>query len=379
MMNAYAIISEYNPFHNGHAYQIQKTREAGATHIVAIMSGNFVQRGELALFDKHERARIAVLNGADLVIELPLPFSLGTAPDFAKAGVQIAKGLGVISGLSFGSESGDIEFLARASKEVNNISEEKLKALMSKGMSYPLAVSELVSESSREILNGANNTLALEYLKALEGTGIVPFTVKRTAEHDGNEIFKNFASASKIRNMIKNGEDTSGLISEEFSKLVPSDQKKLEQAILYKLFTMSKDDFSSVPYCDGLESRFFEASRKAGSLEALCEAIKSKNVTMARIRRAVMLAFLGITKEDMKLSPYARVLAFNEKGKEVLAQAKKKATIPISASLAELSKIGEGSNRLASLSELSSRLMHMATDVEKEYVSEFSKKFEMCK
>ena len=378
-MKIAGIIAEYNPFHNGHQYQILKTREAGATHIVSVMSGNCVQRGEIALCDKHTRAQAAIKGGADLVLELPVPFSLGTAPDFAKAGVEILSKLGCVDMLSFGSECGNIDELINLADKIDTLSENDIKSAMAKGLTYPAAIASLLDEGRGELLNGANNTLAIEYLKAIKGASITPFTVKRTTPHDSDELNTNFASASHIREVIRRGGDAGSFTPMALTKADVTDMKNIEPAILYRLAMMTKDDFADVPYTDGFESRLFEASRNAATLNELYDRVKTKNITHARVRRAVMLASLGITKKDMQSVPYARILAMNTRGAEVLSVSKATTKIAVSASLAALSQISKEAERMAQLDELSSRLLHLALNPKGEYVSEFSKKFEITR
>lgn len=376
-MKIAGIIAEYNPFHNGHAYQIAKTREAGATHIVAVMSGNCVQRGEIALCSKHLRAKAAVMGGADLVLELPVPFSLGTAPDFARAGVGIVSRLGCVDMLSFGSECGDISVLCDALAAIDSLDEAEIKQKVSQGFTYPAAVASLLGDSSSDILSGANNTLAIEYLRALKGTDIEPFTVKRTAPHDSDNTNSRFASASHIREIVRGGGDAGRFIPSDISQDALTDMKNIGPAILYRLSMMTKDDIAAVPYTDGFESRLFEASRTASTLTELYDRVKTRNVTHARVRRAVMLSALGVKIEDMSDVPYARILAMNEKGTEILSRCKATTDIACSASLASLSQISEKAARFTSLDELSSRLLHLALNEKNEYISEFSQKFEI--
>lgn len=378
-MTVAGIIAEYNPFHNGHRYQIDKTREHGATHIVSVMSGSCVQRGEIALLDKHKRAKAALMGGADLVIELPVPFCLGTAPDFARAGAEILSRLGCVDALSFGSESGDERELIALTEQIDALSEDDIKSEMAKGKTYPLAISSLLGEDASELLSGANNTLAIEYLRAIKGKGITPFTVKRTAPHDSDQFNSFFASASHIRELVRSGDDASRFAPISLSKNDVTDMKNIEPLILYRLSMMTKADFKNVPYTDGIETRLYEASRTAGSLSELYDAVKTKNITQARVRRAVMLSALGVTKEDMSEVSYARILAMNEKGAEILAKCKTTSQINLSASLASLSQISEKAKRFAELDELSSRLLHFALNEKGEYISEYSRKFEIAR
>ncbi len=170
-MKTYGIICEYNPFHNGHIYQIEETRKQGATHIVAIMSGNYVQRGDVAMIDKFARAKTAVANGVDLVVEMPVVYSLSSANFFARAGVMMLGALGCVDGISFGSECGDIELLKNAAMASINASKpEKIKPLVEQGMSFPQAIQQAIALEYGPIIasvfDSPNNTLAVEYLKA---------------------------------------------------------------------------------------------------------------------------------------------------------------------------------------------------------------------
>ena len=226
---------------------------------------------------------------------------------------------------------------------------------------------------------GANNTLAIEYLKAIKGTSITPFTVKRTTPHDSDELNTNFASASHIREVIRRGREAHSFTPMALIKTDVTDMKNIEPAILYRLAMMTKDDFANVPYTDGFESRLFEASRTASTLTELYDRVKTKNVTHARVRRAVMLASLGITEKDMQSVPYARILAMNTRGAEVLSVSKATTKIAVSASLAALSQISKEAERIVQLDELSSRLLHLALNQKGGHVSEFSKKFEITR
>ena len=206
-MRVAAIIAEYNPFHSGHRYHIEKTREAGATHIVAVMSGSVVQRGDVAVMSPHDRAEEAVKGGADLVLELPPQYSLGAARNFARAGVSVIRRLGCADVISFGAECGDVGELSSALMDLKD-NELKIKSLMSRGRTYPQAAAEVCEPSTAGIIASPNNTLALEYLRALGGCEPpVPLAVKRTVPHDSAERSGGFASASEIRRMFRAGED----------------------------------------------------------------------------------------------------------------------------------------------------------------------------
>lgn len=352
-MKIAGIIAEYNPFHKGHEFHIKKTREQGATHIAAVMSGSVVQRGDVAVADAHARACAAVSGGADLVLELPPQHSLGAARDFARAGVSIFKRLGCIDMLSFGAETEDIGAMREALRDITE-NELKIKAMMSAGLTYPQAAAE-VSERTAKIISGQNNTLALEYLRAMEASGITPFAVKRTVPHDSEIMRNGYVSASKIRAMLACGEDVSDFWD------IPIDPARLrflkngEKAALYRLSMMSREDFAKIRGCKELAGRLYESTRRAASLDEIYAAVKRRNFTHARIRRAVLSAVLGIAEEDCFEPPFARVLALNERGAEILRICRKTAEIPVGSSLRELSKTSPEAARTAELIERASR------------------------
>ncbi|MBR1431305.1 nucleotidyltransferase family protein [Ruminococcus sp.] len=379
-MKVSGIICEYNPFHNGHLYHIRKTRENGATHIAAVMSGNFVQRGDTAIMDKLERARLAVRSGADLVIELPVQYSLASAENFASGAVHLLDSLGAVDELSFGSECGDTQKLLKAMETVDLAAlthADEIKSIMEKGYTYPRALNSVVNGYDPEaaaVIAEPNNTLAVEYLRALKrsGSAMEPFTVMREkAAHDGTEASDGFASASMLREMIENGESIDSFTTEEWAAAVRNAVKngetasmsRLERVILYKLRTCSVEEIAQI--CDvgqGLEHRIYGA-RMAGSLDELLFTVKTKRYTMARIRRIMLALLIGITKTDMEqLPPYGRILAFNERGREILARAKGSAVIPFGSSIAKLSQLGDTAERFAELEIRASDIYGLALD-----------------
>lgn len=346
-MKTAAIISEYNPFHYGHKYMIDEARKAGADHIIAVMSGNYTQRGDIAVFDKFSRAECALRNGVDLVVELPTRCALMPAEGFARGAVEIILALGCVDMLAFGSESGDISALKEASGAIDYVTKtEEFSKEIKRGSSYPAALHKTLArfytKDVSEVIDSPNNTLAIEYLNALDnaGSNIEPFTVKRAgARHDSDEQ-GDYASASSIRKMILSGED--------YSKYAPSvnipaaDISRLETALLAKLRSMRKDDFERVFDCaEGLGERLYKAVRHGGSLSEVYFLTKTKRYTLARVRRAVLCAFLDIDK-SFALEPnrYVRILGMNNKGKEILSSAK--CPLPIDTSLKALSKTSKG-------------------------------------
>lgn len=362
-INPAAIIAEYNPFHSGHAYHIKKTRELGYTHILCIMSSEFVQRGETAVLDSHFRARRAIMGGADLVIELMPPYCIGSAKDFASAGVNLIKGLGIVNALSFGAECSDIKILAECQDRLSNIKSDDVRKLMRSGMSYPQAVAKLSSGYS-DILSGANNTLAIEYIRALKGSSISPVCIKRVCKHDSDSPNGDYASASFLRELLKN-DNVKGTLA--FTGYLPDTDdisaiSRIGETIMYLLCTKNEGQISEALYTgDGIAERIMKNRFTASGLDELYSAAKTRNVTHARVRRAVLCAALGITESDiMSCPPYARILASNRRGFELLSLIKKSSDIPVSTSLAKLSKTGSAAMRCADLTELASKLRFSA-------------------
>ena len=327
-MKIAGIIAEYNPFHNGHKYHIEKTREiTGADGIVAVMSGNFVQRGDVAICDKFSRAEMAIHGGADLVVELPSVFACSSAEIFARGGVGLLESLGCDC-ISFGIEDENIDELQKIASYLKNSNEDfksRLNLAMKTGKSYPKALSEVLGT---DVIDTPNNVLAIEYLKALKT--MEPFGIKRSGSmHDGE------GSASDIRRKIQLGEDATHLMPDYSKKILESahrpDRKVLESLALYKLRTMSEIELEGVPdVTEGLENRIIDAAQRADGLDVLCELIKTKRYTMARIRRVIINSLIGIKKEDVLQKPqYIRVLGMNKRGMKILSEQRDKTDIPV--------------------------------------------------
>lgn len=334
-MKTAAVVAEYNPFHSGHKYQLEKTRAAGATHIVCIMSGNYVQRGEAAVYDKYLRASAAVKCGADLVVELPLPWATGTAQTFARGAMGIAKALGNIDMLSFGCENSDLptlEMLAETlySKEY----ESKISSMLSQNATFASlrqrAVEELCGKDVAALLEKPNNILAVEYIAAAKNMccNFEYNAVSRLGDGYNEDVYsgKGFASATAIRESIRSSAFDASLVPEEVRALYSadySDFSRLDRAVLFKLRQLSVEKISAAPdISEGLENRIYSAIKEAVSVEDLLEKIKTKRYTAARIRRIILSLFLGVKAEDsFGTPPYIRILACNEKGREILANA----------------------------------------------------------
>ena len=344
------IVAEYNPFHNGHKYQIEKSKELGElTHTVAVMSSNYVQRGETAILSKWARAEMAVQNGIDLVIELPTLWSTSYAQRFAEGAVSLLEALGCVEMLSFGSECGNIDELIACKDAINSEEvNEKLKENLEVGLGFASARAEALRSVCGNrffnILEGANNTLGIEYLNALDklGSNMIPMTIRRNgASHDSFETSGNFASASEIRRMMKENnrewerympESAADIYNRElFDGKAPCLNEKLEFSILCCMRQLTAEAIGKSPdVSEGIEFRIHDAALKARTLDELYALAKTKRYSHARIRRIVLHAFMGFVTDDYKGNPpYIRVLAMNEKGKEILKEAKETATLPI--------------------------------------------------
>lgn len=345
-MQIIGVISEYNPFHNGHAYHIQQIRHSFGEEsgVLCVMSGNWVQRGDAAILDKWTRASIALQGGADLVIELPTLWAVSSAETFARAGISLLESTGLSPTLSFGSESGDLASLSEiavflSSKEYRSSLHEFLKL----GLSFPLARQRAASchlGKKAEALQYPNNNLGVEYLRAIyeQTSSIVPSTVRRKgASHDSSCITGGFASASLLRRKLLSGEikGLSQYVSQDtLSNLSTSPLHSLSyctRGVLARLRAMTPADFLRLPDCkEGLHHRLFRAAQTSRSLDELYHTTKSRRYTHSRIRRLVLWAFLGIKEADRPACPpYLRVLGMNLRGQQMLKKMKQTATIPI--------------------------------------------------
>lgn len=340
-MKISAVICEYNPFHNGHKYQLDCIKKESDA-VICIMSGDFVQRGDAAVFDKFTRAKSAVISGADLVIMLPVCFSLNTAELFAFGGVSLCSSLNIVDKLYFGSECGDINKLTSAAdillNEPNDVS-EKIKNLMNMGVSYPkarTAAFENIIES--EILSEPNNILAVEYIKALlaSDSTIQPCTIKRSgAGHHDETVSDNIASASAVRNMIRDNKDYTSYIPHTtvniLKKCPHADINKLNSILEYVIRTKTPKEISQInDVSEGMENRIKSAISECRGFYEIAEYVKSKRYTLARIKRILISLILNLDKHTAKAPPeYIRVLAMNQTGAGLLSQIKKKSSLPI--------------------------------------------------
>ena len=356
MSKVVGIIAEYNPFHNGHSYHIQNTKaQTGADFVVAVMTGNFTQRGNTSVINKWEKAKMALNGDADLVIELPTIYSVSSAENFANGAVKILNELGIVDTISFGMEADDVSTLNNiANVLVNEPPEYKtiLEHELGKGNSFPKARENALMMYLNDIkryanvVKGSNNILAIEYLKALkkQKSSIVPFGVKREkVYYNSTKIIDEYASATGIRNLLLHNQ------LEEVRKVMPSKSYSIllnnlrqgtyvldiiayNDEIIYKLRSMTVKQIANLPdVSEGLEYLIKEVSNKTNNLIELINGIKSKRYTQTRIQRILLYALLGITKKDMemskKITPYIRVLGCSEKGKILLSQINSKAKV----------------------------------------------------
>lgn len=337
-MKISGIICEYNPLHCGHVYHINKIRQHGASHIVCAMSGNFVQRGEPALLDKWTRADIAVKCGADLVVDIPVPFCCDSAQNFAAAGVKILTKIG-IDELSFGCETDDTDLMKRLALALDDENTAKaVKKHIADGKSYPRAVSLTLSETygkaAADILATPNNTLAAEYIRAINkikpSCGI--FAVKRNDDgHFGSfssaaiRSTTDFSTAKKIMPPCSY-EETAKLISSGFA--VKNDEYS-QRPLLAVLRTLDEEKIKRLLGDDnGLSQRIYSAIRTENSIDDILSKAKTKCVTLARLRRSLIRLCLEVPAELSVIEPpYIKVLAANEKGLEIIKNAGKQANV----------------------------------------------------
>ena len=366
-MKTVAVITEYNPFHYGHLHQLEQIRNAlgNDTRIIAIMSGNFTQRGELAVADKSIRAKAAIDGGVDLILELPFPYSSSSAEFFAYGGVCIANALGVVDVLAFGSECGDISLLTEvADGTLSRKFQDELKRLQHssehKELGYPslceLALSSTVCIDCKGIFT-PNNILALEYIKALKRvrSTIAPMTFRRiSSDYNCSEVIDGaIQSAGAIRPLFTNSvsealqyiPETARFAYSEAARdqLLPTVPEKLDSAIISFLRLNSPDAMKDIHDAKGgLYNRLHDLSFEAASISALTALAQTKKYTAARIRRAILNSYFGVTSSVIRSAPsYTQLLGMNKTGRELLKEIKKKTDFPIITKPASYKEYGE--------------------------------------
>lgn len=349
MEKVLGIICEYNPFHNGHLYHLEQSKKiTGSNYVVAIMSGNFTQRGDPAIIDKWSRAEMALKCGVDLVLELPALYSTSSAENFAYGAVRILDSLKIIDYICFGSETSNLETLSKVS-DVLYKEPKKYKTILSdeldKGISFPKARENALlkylnnPKKYTNILSSPNNILGVEYIKSLKKlkSKISPIVIERSeSRHNDLDYSGNIASATAIRNIIKNGDFDivkKLLPKESYSILVNnikqghfiSDLSVFEKQIIYNLRKMDISQIAELPdVTEGLEFSIKKTANSCNTIQELQSLLKSKRYTATRLQRILLYSLLEITKKDIilsrKTSPYARVLALNDKGKYMISE-----------------------------------------------------------
>lgn len=345
------IIAEYNPFHNGHLYHLLKSKEeAKADSVIAVIGGNFTQRGEVSIVDKWTKAEMAIANGVDLVIELPTIYSISSAENFADGAIKILNSLKIVNTISFGAETEDLNrlniianILYKEPKEYK----ELLYSNLDKGKSFPKAREEalikyLNDPTYSSLLSSPNNILGIEYLKSLKkhSSRIKPICIKRKdVGHLSLEYNGEIASATAIRNMFRknNMKDlktyttpaTYTILSDEIKAgHFVKDISYFENIMIYNLRNLSLEEIANLPdVSEGLENSIKKAANSCNTMDEFINIVKSKRYTETRIKRILLYSLLKITKKDMaiskKVTPYVRVLGFNENGKNLLSKISK--------------------------------------------------------
>ncbi len=356
MGNVLGIIAEYNPFHNGHLHHlIQSKKITNSDYTIAVMSGNFTQRGEVSIIDKWTKAQMAIKNGVDLVIELPTLYAISSAENFASGAIKILNSLGIVDFISFGSECNDFSVL----DDIANVlafEPSEYKTLLShelaRGESYPKARENAVMmylnniRRFANVLSSPNNILGIEYLKSLkrQKSKIQPITIKREGSKYNDDTIprgSRYASATAIRNLCQSADDITPIqrfVPESTFDILEENIKKgnivkslsaFDKEIIYTLRRMSTSEIANLPdVSEGLEFALKNAANQCNSVVELLSIINTKRYTKTRLQRILLYALLGITKKDMQVSmattPYVRVLGFNDKGQELLSQISKK-------------------------------------------------------
>lgn len=332
LLNTVGIVTEYNPFHNGHLYQLNEAKKrTGCDYSVAVMSGNFVQRGEPALFDKFTRARLAVECGVDLVLEIPPASAIASAEYFAQGSIAVLEATGIVDTLCFGSETGNLRQLKQLARHLlAPETQEKIRLEMQEGIPVYQAMQKVLPDYP----SSPNDILGIEYLKALERqkSRIKPYAVQRigTGYHE-RKASGSIASATAIRELLAKGEEADSLLPYDHLPCEAASEKELETALLYALRIKTPEQLKRyADVSEGLENRIYEVCRKYDSIEEIILAVKSKRYSYTRIRRILYNIFLDIPREMRERKPeFIRVLGFNRKGQALLNRMRETAKLPV--------------------------------------------------
>lgn len=375
-MKVVGLITEYNPFHNGHEYHIQEAKKiTGADYVVVVMSGDFVQRGTPAFMDKYIRTQMALDCGADLVFELPVCFACASAEYFAHGAVSLLDRLGIVDFICFGSESGDMEGLTKIARILNYETaeyKEYLNEALKLGKTFPEArmeaISKIIEEPYESLLASPNNTLGIEYIKALINlnSNIIPVTITRKiAGYHSEDLTKGvgtaISSATAIRKNLKDINSLTNLknhvpvkvfdlLSQEYNKTYPITEDDYSLLIHYRLMQLSKTSLSEfLDVNSDLANRIAKHTGKIDIFSSLSQKLKSRQWTLTRINRALLHILLDIKYSDMieykeaGFSQYARVLGFKKESSHLLRQVTKNERIPV------ITKLGSAANKLSPL------------------------------
>jgi len=367
-MKIVGLITEYNPFHNGHKYHIEKAKEiTGADYCIAVMSGNFVQRGAPAFLPKHMRAQMALENGCDLILELPVCYATGSAEYFAMGAISLLDKLGCVDAVCFGSECGEYDLLYKIAQIITNEPmqyKESLQSYLKQGVAFPaarqLAIREYTKDSSLcTVLESPNNILGIEYIKAMitNNSSMKGYTISRidSSYHD-EELSSQYSSASAIRNIFRNPSYTpafdllNGQLSEysinimkkHYGVRYPVHSDDFSLLLKYKLLTESKESLSS--YLDitpELANRIINFRNEFISTTQFIDLIKTKEITYSRISRCMMHILLNIKEFNPSMDSYAHILGFNKESSELFSEMKKCSNIPLITKLSSVDQLND--------------------------------------
>lgn len=386
------IIAEYNPFHNGHKYQLEEAKRiSGAKHIIVCMSASFVQRGEPACADKFVRTHWALEGGADMVIELPDVLSVSCAERFAMGGIKLLNSTGLISGICFGSESGDISMLRRAASTEPN--KDVLKEALAEGHSYPIAKRDALAANGVDLSTHApNDLLGVEYLRAIArlAPSLNAFAVKRIGS-GYNDTFGNgeYASATAIRALLNQASPAQIDALPQFVReavqaqmdlgKMPVSLEALSSPIIYSLRKLGANGISNLAeVSEGLENLIFKAAQSCGNYDELLACIKTKRYTLSRLKRILINALLGTTSklQDLALSLpdalYIRVLGIRKESIHLLSMLHGTASLPIITRHSSLNALSANAAMVFKHSALASSIRALAQPIAKTYEDEFS-------
>ena len=365
-MKICGLVTEYNPFHNGHMHHMREARElTGCDYLIVVMSGNYVQRGTPAIIDKYERARMALEGGADLILELPVLFSTASAETFARAAVSLLNQLGCVDALCFGSELGDIAPLQKIADVLNHEPEsvsKDIREYVRSGMSYPLARSLALTdffgdsiENLSAILESPNNILGIEYLRAIEhlNASMVPYTIRRwTTEHHSNATYQDVASATALRKMLYEDDGFEKIVpyvtsytAREFAIksgiCTPVRADDLSMLLQYRLENECDHLTDYLDFTPELQERVRNLLTDVFTFKEWASALNTKNITHTRINRALLHLILNIKTADLKAYAdedycmYARILGFRSASQPLLSEIRLNTALPMITKMAD--------------------------------------------